>query len=1127
MAFTTQITLFAAVRFDHVLGQHRLVAVQTKPVQLVCTQTPLSPSGWEVQDVTGGLPVELFQVDHNSAGSAQVGSIALNLGPVPNLNADIFVNNTAVVVTIQIPGTSGDGTPNLHLLTVHLRALPSLDLLQVAGGSTVLGTGGANPLRASGNPASTAGGLFPAWTTIVWSSPLAGVAFAPAGAGLSKTITGLVGDIPLHLSTAAPPPTPNVGCSFDGTLSFPLLGSTKTVSCGDSALSLVADVTPPTITFNGLDLEVGVSTTASRTVAFQTVVQDLGYFSLDNVTFTFSWVLRNAQAADIVVNTVYGMSGGSWALISGAVPVDVNVTVPAPTVAAAHRPPINHAAWGGQYAGAERSTTLATWGNGTPAGNVRVELQNGRYERFTVTVSATDHAGNLATEPRTVLITIPTDIVLALDYSGSMASPPGGGGVAGPGVESKWDAAKDAANRFHAIYRAIAPSLGGGDALNHQVGYVRFWWDDATAADATTAVQPMVNVGDVPAGTLVADADPAWLQFTPIGEGLKRAGAQLASNSGWRRRVIIAMTDGYENRGSTIAAVRAAASGPDFLPNTANDKQNGLIINSCAFGLDSGLDADKMDWLATGSDGGKGYSGTFHTTATAVGATANKALTNNFLNMLVDSLPSVEKTMPIPLNESPPASGNFVGTATIEAGVSRAVLMITSDGAASLSGPTAGTVGSAAGVKWWVINNPSAGNYTVTFTGAGPSGAVELHGIFDLQLRSEFTVVGPGVVGSVLTLRARISDGGRPVSGVAVSAKVVTPGRSDGDVAARYSKVMLARQGKFRVPALKTGPDATSVREALVSAATKYFKLPTVRHLNDGSIILREVASEPGLYEAQVTNTSHEGSYGFEFEARGAMVDGSPFTRGYGVNRYLRAVADPQLSTVEWVPGPLRDGTVNWVLHVTPVSTSGFAMGGGQQYSVQLGGRKEPISLRDGLTGMYSAEVRLEAGIQPPVVQLINASDKVELVSARDSSRPKRVRITLEAVQIKDGKESFGDPGEFHFESVVAPQGDGSRAVRSRFPEEKVIRLVEDKVYRIEHLIFDGYVEDSAALVIAIGATEHDWTRKGDRLDPLARYRRTLVGAVDTWAGNYVPGDEKRDPEELSDWNVWLRVDVL
>lgn len=1110
----SEVTLFGVVSFNHSTGQHELIGVQTNEVVVISDGSPSSE--WSVLSVSGAaLPIELFEAAWADGASNKIGSVALNM---QSINADAFVNNATVTLTIEAGGNQD--------LTVHLRALPGLDMLKVSGGTALAGADSSSgPLRASGDPASTAGpGVLVAWNQIHWSTPSAGVTIAAGPATQTTMDSASPTSVDLALSTADPAPSPDpVGALFDGNATLTLTGpGGKTVNTGMTQVQIVEDTMGPVIAITGLDSEVGVSPGAAKDLDFQVEVSDDVYFAQEDVTITFSWTTRNGAPA--VPDTVYGRVGANWQITSGSVPAGAAVTMPQPVNTT--RPPIDHTGWNGVYASAEFASAQSLWGDGTPAGNIQVQLADGRFERFEVRVDASDLAGNASSETREVLISIPTDIVVCLDYSGSMSSLPTGGGPAPAAAESKWDAARAAANRFHAVYHAIAPAIGGVDLLDNKVGYVRFWWDDGTTSDATSAVVPLTSVGTTTAGMLVNDPDPAWAQYTPIADGVKASVAQLQdpSNTGWRRRVVIAMTDGYENRGTDIIDIRTTSSGAaDFIPNVLEDPENGIIVHSCAFGQDAGLDATKMDDLATDSDpsdGNKGFGGQFHSTATAATPDAAKALTNTFLDILVDSVPSVEKLIP---------ADAVSGSLTIDAGVARAVILTTSDAAATLNGPSAGIAveSSAAGVRWWTIQNPDPGVYSLTYGVPPAVGEVDLHGVVDLRLRSQFTVEGPGVIGSTLKLRACIREAGRPVSGADVRVRVVRPGQSEGELVTRYARVAKLRAFMARKP-LKLGialrnPDAVSRRASLVAAARKHFKLGATTHVPDGSIVLHEVAGEPGCYEATFTNTSVEGSYGFTFEARGSMQGGAAFERGYSVSRFLRPAPDPDLTGVTWVPGRLVEDKRIWTLVVKPTTSVGTAIGGGRAFGVALTAQKKTLALRDQLDGTYSTTLTLRRDEKPPAIELLQGGKRTKLRGATSAVPSHRVRITLEGIEIGSGSDHLDAEKALMFDSLVVPGGDRERAVLRRFPQPGGIARPEKGVCKgLSIVIFDGALADGDDLMIAVGPHGHDPVK-----GKLTAYRRRLFGPVRSWVGQYGPDDEKRDPEELRDWRLRYRVELL
>jgi hypothetical protein len=75
----------------------------------------------------------------------------------------------------------------------------------------------------------------------------------------------------------------------------------------------------------------------------------------------------------------------------------------------------------------------------------------------------------------------------------------------------------------------------------------------------------------------------------------------------------------------------------------------------------------------------------------------------------------------------------------------------------------------------------------------------------------------------------------------------------------------------------------------------------------------------------------------------------------------------------------------------------------------------------------------------------------------------------------------------------------------------------------IERVIFEGVLQESDSLEIAISGLEEDFF---DLPDSFERYLRRFQGNPNDWAGSYQPGDEARDPEAKADWQVWYRIEV-
>lgn len=1095
MSFSpSEITLFGVVAYDHASGRHVLKGVQTNPVVVDVTVAAVGHAVLSV--VGGGLDVNCFKLARDEYDRWQVAFDTTGL--LPAFDAAPFVDNATVTVTVTLFDADENRLGD-YPLKVHLRALSGLELRKTGGGTALLGAPASN-LRASGWFFGSDNALH------VIATPGSG-----STSGMEILIDAPAGDVDLLISPSASPSGTDPTARFDGTSTFVLPDGATSVFTGMTQPRIIEDAAPPSITVTGLPNEIGVSPGTAKVIDFDVAIEDDGYFSLAGVTITFRFTERSAAAT--VVEATYGWSGGAWALTAGVVPAGITLNMPSPVVADADKPPIDPTKWGGVYADAAHSARRAVWGG------IQVQLQDGRYERFEVSVAATDHTGNpvpAAPVSRTVLVSIPTDVVLCLDYSGSMASAPAGG-VAAPGDDtSKWDIARLAANRFHAVYQAISPAIGGADELENRIGYARFFWQGLMPVDGTH-VESLAPVGEREPGELVGPpVDPPGTNLTPIATGIRKSCDELTRDGGWRRRVVIAMTDGYENRGPTIADIRTIDPGdPNFIKNLDDDPEKGVIIHSCAFGADAGVDAEKMDWLATGSDGGKHFHGRYHSTATASDAD-DRALTTLFLDMLVDTVPAVNRLGVVDADS---------GAVDLEDGIRRAVFLITDDRPATLTGPSAGDASekSAAGMRWWAIDNPAPGTYGVTLASAPADGPVELHAVVDLELRADFRVEGQGTVGSTLVMKAHITDGGRPVSGADVWVNVRAPGRSDGELVTRFTKVLAQKKAPLAIKSFARSSDALHPRASLVNAALAHFGGASVEAIGN-RIRLVERPDRPGWYEASFRDTSKEGSYRFELSARGKTHANHAFVRSHGVSRYLGAAVSPTLSGVRWT----ALGRDLWRLVVEPMSVSGYPIGGGKALAVQLGKERETLSLADTLDGSYTATVRVKEGQPLPPVVLVDGARRVALEGRKPDGGPRLIRVTLRGLEVKEVKEDLKDGvGELSFDAVVAPGLQEARAVRRRFPEAGVIELRPGQRVEANALLFEGYVEEGAPLLVTLGGREHDWTACEEKLDPYATYRRVFRGPVDSWAGEHGPGDEKRDPEELADWRVWLRIDVL
>ena len=139
-----------------------------------------------------------------------------------------------------------------------------------------------------------------------------------------------------------------------------------------------------------------------------------------------------------------------------------------------------------------------------------------------------------------------------------------------------------------------------------------------------------------------------------------------------------------------------------------------------------------------------------------------------------------------------------------------------------------------------------------------------------------------------------------------------------------------------------------------------------------------------------------------------------------------------------------------------------------------------------------------------------------------------RLKVTIRWVQILDNLEPFfKDKGEFQFRSIIST-GDGVREER-QYPPTGHIAITDQPVFNREILnwvVYEGEVKDN--LVIELHGIELDKFTENDMLDV---YRREFTGPVDSWLGQYGPGDDiaedqhSDDPEMMSNWRICYRIE--
>jgi len=134
------------------------------------------------------------------------------------------------------------------------------------------------------------------------------------------------------------------------------------------------------------------------------------------------------------------------------------------------------------------------------------------------------------------------------------------------------------------------------------------------------------------------------------------------------------------------------------------------------------------------------------------------------------------------------------------------------------------------------------------------------------------------------------------------------------------------------------------------------------------------------------------------------------------------------------------------------------------------------------------------------------------------------VRVTLDRVQILDRKEPFFDRwGEVRLRARVSTRGGEETVVETTVPERGALRVAASgDVLELDRVLFEGRVGDR--LEIELAAVEVDSFSPDDAFQT---YRRVHLMGPEGLSGDFGPGDESIDAEELTDWRVWYRIEEV
>ncbi|MBN2194875.1 MAG: hypothetical protein JW751_18810 [Polyangiaceae bacterium] len=718
---------------------------------------------------------------------------------------------------------------------------------------------------------------------------------------------------------------------------------------------------------------------------------------------------------------------------------------------------------------------------------------------------------------------VPTELVVLLDRSGSMGASTSTG-------NDKWTEARIAANLLSRLYADLVPQLSSpnGDILSqNSIALGHFRWSGGADVGFGAGLVPATTKPEIPDTVVQGGATPIGVGI--VGEaapGTVPGATSLFTSNRWKQRHIVLLTDGMDNTGNPRLDDLT-----DMNPLSAgNDVDRGVVIHNISYTQTGDMLVADIAALVSEHDG-------FYddTTTATVQALDPDDLKDMFLSVLSSILPVEKADALTPLS------------IPLEDGIERAIFVATRPPAgaiqleAHLGAVDATTAaGKTADVAWAIVDRPAAGTYSVA---NAPAGA-KLFALFDLTTRVRCSASASGV-GQPIHLVAELRHHGVPISGANVRATKLSPGASLGEVLTGFVKrgglTSAVRRRLLDPAALKAAQaaalgqasaDVKSVQRQLLAALER---LENVAFTTDvESIALREVS--PGRYEATVPpqDTVNENVYTFKFRAMGVTPRGHEFQRDHRLSVVLPAVADPTQSEASLSSTKLANGKTQWTATVLPRTATGKPLGPGlvpllSYQHLDPADRKRfarPVIV-DNLDGTYRTVVATDTDQAPKLGLYSGRPDRGArpVVVAPKTPRVRKVSVRLDKIQVLDDKDPllFG-PGELVFFTHVAPNGSPSRTVGKRLPAQGHFSVSSGQCIEIGEVIYRGFVEAGASLVIGVAGKELDWPRCFALDDELTRYVRCL--RLPEVTRQMTPGDETNDPEALRDWKLWYTVDV-
>jgi von Willebrand factor type A domain-containing protein len=596
------------------------------------------------------------------------------------------------------------------------------------------------------------------------------------------------------------------------------------------------------------------------------------------------------------------------------------------------------------------------------------------------------------------------DVVMVLDKSGSMAGTTMNPDpmLNGPKINALHKAVKDMVAVWNGLrtLETDATYRPGGPPTDN-VGVVLF---ESDAAQWPVLPSLLNNFATASASFTDANVDAISPgSATSIGDGLIIADAALTPADPTRRKVVLLMTDGYQNTDKLVDAsgtdVKTFTPGsgvaPASLPNQAN-----YDIYTVSVGTASAVEPVIIQQIAQKTGG-------FMINTETQSALLRPFFLEMLQNFLKFNTFETTRLISSQVTASAPFTTRIPVTSTTES-LSINLLTEPQHGRMRLTatppggGPAIVEVGSGRisinrRLPLQPPYNPSQ-PWTVTvelLTGQGTA-PFDMTVIGDDHGISTDQFIAPGnyAPGEPIRLQTRVHAFGRPVRGIGsrtgerVVAELVRPGVGVGDMLSDSNAPSTAPQSGDQGSAAQSKLDNTLAEDP---SRLRRVSDPTITLRDDGSAASGDAVANDGIYSALYT-PQIPGHYNFLFGLEGSTRETGAFSRQQLKTVYVRPLptgSNTQVSTS--VTGGGDRGTLS--INMTPRTRFNNRLGPGfaNYFWFKAPGRPA-FRATDNLNGTYTAQLNFSGAIPPDVE--IHFIDRAVMIS--DETTLEDIGVTLD-----------------------------------------------------------------------------------------------------------------------------------